>query len=404
MFSSIYSSLSGLINFSKGLDVISNNVANLNTPGFKLSNAHFQDLVYKFQNNGQDTDNRTQTQVGNGVALGSTTINFQQGDIRNTGNDLDAAIEGNGFFVLQDDSQNFYTRLGQFQFDDDDFLVDSTTNLRVAGLSDSDQLTDINVSDLRVNPALATTEITFVDNLSTGSTTHTVSNIEVFDSQGGSHTLSIDFTNNTGTTAGSWLFDIEDSTNTVLSSGEIRFAPTGAPQAGFNTHTFLFSPGGGVPGTNVTLNFGEPGSLSAATSLSAGATSTLRFDTQNGFTIGSITSTQFDEDGALQLNYSNGQVATAGTLALAWFTDLQALEFSGNSLFSVIADNEPIIGKANDGFNGSITASSIELSNVDLTEQFTDLIVVQRGFQGSSQIISASNELVQELLDLRSGR
>lgn len=404
MFSSIYSSLSGLVNFSKGLDVISNNVANLNTPGFKLSNPNFQDLVYKFQTNGQETDNRTQSQIGNGVNLGSTTINFQQGDIRNTGDSLDVAVDGNGFFILQDDEQDFFSRLGQFEFDADDYLVDSATNIRVAGLSDTEQLTDINISDLRVDPALATTEITLVDNLSTGSATHTAANLEAFDTSGGAHTLSLDFTNNTGVTTGSWLFDVKDSTNAVLSSGEVRFGATGAPLAGFNTHTFLFAPISGASGTNLTLNFGEADSLSGATSFSAGATSTLQFDTQNGRTIGALTSTEFDQDGVLQINYSNGQTAIAGTLALAWFTDLQALEFSGNSLFSAIAGNEPIIGKANEGVNGSITANSIELSNVDLTEQFTDLIVVQRGFQGSSQIISASNELIQELLDLRSGR
>jgi flagellar hook protein FlgE len=404
MFSSIYSSLSGLINFSKGLDVISNNVANLNTPGFKLSDAHFQDLVYKFQTNGQESDNRTQSQIGRGVALSSTSIDFQQGETRNTGNDLNVAIDGNGFFIFRDDEQNqFFSRLGQFQFDEENYLVDSNTRNRVAGISGSDQLTDINISDLTVNPAVATTEVTLVNNLSTGSTTHTVSNIEVFDNLGGTHTLSIDFTNNTGVTTGSWLFDVKDSTTATISSGEVRFGATGAPIAGFNTHTFTFAPTGAVP-ANLTLNFGDVGSLSGATSFSAGTTSTLQFGTQNGLALGAITSTEFDTDGVLSLNYSNGESVTAATLALAWFTDLQSLELFGSSLFKSTENNDPIIGKANEGLNGSISPNSIELSNVDLTEEFTNLIVVQRGFQGSSQIISASNELIQELLDLRSGR
>ena len=401
MFSSFYSSFSGLVNFSKGLNVLSNNISNMNTQGFKASSANFHDLVYK---NSQSLENQSSVQLGNGVSLGSTRLDFTQGEIQSTGNDLNAAIDGNGLFILQDGKEQLYTRAGNFKFDDNDFLVDGNTGFKVLGFGSGGNLNPINISHLKLNTPTPTSEVTFENNLSTGSTSHTVSDLTVFDSLGSSHELSLEFTNNTGTVPGSWLFDVDDSASATLSSGEIRFNPDGTLQTGFNTHVFSFAPTGALA-TNITFNFGEPNnSAYGVTSLSLGSTSSLAVDAQNGIAAGSILSTTFDENGVLNIAYSNSESLTAQSLALAWFSNIQDLVQAGSALFKSLPNNQPIIAKANEGLSGSIKGGSIELSNVDLTEEFTDLIVVQRGFQGSSQIISASNELVQELLDLNKGR
>jgi flagellar hook protein FlgE len=401
MFSSFYSSLSGLINFSKGLNVLSNNISNMNTQGFKSSTASFRDLVYK---NTQSLENQSSLQLGSGVSLGSTRLDFKQGEIQSTSNDLNVAVDGNGLFILQDGNEQFYTRAGNFQFDGDDFLVDATTGFKVLGIGSGGSLDPINISHLKINSPTSTTELTFENNLSTGSTTHTVPGLSVVDSLGTSYEWTLDFTNNTATTAGSWLFDVKDNNNANLSNGEIRFNPDGTLQTGFNKHTFSFAPSGSFA-SDVTLNFGEPNdSSSGVTSLSLGATSSMAFDDQNGIAAGAILSTTFDEGGDMTIGYSNAQSVTSHSLALAWFSNIQDLVQSGGALFKNLPKNPPIISKASEGLNGTISAGSIELSNVDLTEEFTDLIVVQRGFQGSSQIISATNELIQELLDLNKGR
>lgn len=134
MLDSIYIGMSGLISFSDGLTSISNNVANLNTPGFKGSQLEFVDLFYRYQYSGTTDQQGSPYAQGSGVASGATIPNFSQGEFRQTGNDLNAAIDGNGFFVLRKDGETFYTRAGQFQIDDAGYLVSTDDNARVASL------------------------------------------------------------------------------------------------------------------------------------------------------------------------------------------------------------------------------------------------------------------------------
>ena len=121
---------------------------------------------------------------------------------------------------------------------------------------------------------------------------------------------------------------------------------------------------------------------------------------QDGAAAGSLTSATFDESGALRLSYSNGKTVSAATLALAWFDDLQGLRLSAGSVFVNDGTQTPVIGGAREGIMGRIAAGRVELSNVELTEQFTDLIILQRGYQASSQVTSVANEMIQQLLDL----
>lgn len=409
MFSSVLSALSGMLAFSKGLDVISNNVANMNTPGFKASEIEFRDMFYRF-GMGQG-DGTPQDQIGEGVNAGFTRINNQQGQFQQTGNALDVAIDGNGFFVLEKDGKAFYTRSGQFEFNTDGFLVEHASQARVQGF-DGGQAHDISIAGLRINPPHATTEIKFSNNLSSGTDTtttpFTINNVNVIDGAGKTHTFTLKFTKNAGTTSTdstgsvSWTVSVSDETGQIA-TGEIRYQGDGTPVSGFNKVTFNYSPAG-APQTSITLNFGDPGSTSGSTGFSAGTQSTLQVSTQDGFAAGSIVNFSFDDQGALTIKYSNGQTKVADKLALATFENVQSLTRSGDGLLQAPDGERRTIAAAGEQGMGKIAPKQIELSNVQLTEEFTDIVVIQRGFQASSQIISVTNDMMQQLLDLRTQR
>lgn len=401
MFNAIYTGLSGLISFSRGLDVISNNVANLNTPGFKSSHLFFEDLYYQYSQTGGNDENNSTLELGSGVDATTTQLQFAQGDLRDTKNPLDIAIDGNGFFVLQQDGKTSYTRGGQFTVDADGYLIEQNTHARVAALMGA-SLADININGSRTSGPQASNVIKFSGNLSTGSQTASITDIAVYDSHGEVQKLSINFTNNSSTTAGSWTYEVKNAAGTVLTTGEVRFAGNGSPVADFNTHTFSLTSNGSS--TDVTLNFGDPGSVAGATNFSGGTTSDIKAVAGDGRGSGSMTKVTIDEDGYLVFTYSNGQVVKGEQLALAWFDNLSNLEQSGGGLFTSKDSSAPRLATAGQGVMGKLAPGKIELSNVQLTEQFTDLIVVQRGYQASSQIISVGNEMMQQLLDLKGRR
>lgn len=402
MFSSIYTGLSGLLSFSKGLDMLSNNVGNMNTPGFKSSELMFRDLLYHYgQTNGEQGGYRMS--MGQGVSADVSTYRFRQGETKETGNALDAAIDGNGFFVLRGNGEMLYTRNGQFEFGEDGFLVEKATGARVASFEGGGRLGDISIIDYRTNPPTATSRVTFVGNLSRGGATHPISNVTVFDALGGSQTLSLTFTNNNATVSGSWLIEVRDSANAVVANGEIRFQGNGSPAVGFNSMTFAFTPAG-APASNITLFFGDPGSFSGATNFSGGTTSDLRVGTQDGQAAGSLTEASFDERGYLTLRYSNGETIQGPRLALAWFDDLQRLTQLDGARFRAEGDQLVRIDAPGEGMMGSIVPKSVELSNVELTEEFTNMVIIQRGYQASSQVVTVANEMLQQLLDMAKRR
>jgi flagellar hook protein FlgE len=400
MLSTIYSALSGMLGFSKGLDVISNNIANLNTPGFKGSELEFRDLFYRYSQDGGSPDG-ARSQIGSGLDTKGTRTRFREGELRDSGNPLDVAIDGNGFLVLkpQDGEQLYgaggaqvYTRAGQLEFGADGFLVERSSGAHVMVL-DGGGLRELSITGLRTSAPAATTEIRISGNLSPGSTTADLNNVTVFDQAGLSQTLSIHFTRDTAD-ATHWFVEARDASNALLGSGEVRFQGNGSPAPGANAFSFAVASG------SITLQLGDPGSFSGVTNFSGPAQSDLQVRSQNGATAGSLTSATFDEGGALRLSYSNGKTVSGPSLALAWFEDLQALRVSAGSIFINDSAQAPIIGKAHEGVMGRIAAGKVELSNVELTEQFTDLIILQRGYQASSQITSVANEMIQQLLDL----
>jgi len=396
MLDSLYIGLSGLIGYSKGLNNISNNVANLNTPGFKSSQMQFNDLFYRYQTSSGDGGNSSTYSQGSGVTVGSSTMVLKQGELRATGNDQDVAIDGNGLFVLRKDDQVLYTRAGQFEFDADGYLVSRDSKARVAGLSAAGSLSDINLSGLRSNPPKVTSSIKMTDSLSTNDAAFDVSNVTVFDSLGASHTLTLHFNNNNAITPGSWLVQVKEGNN-VIASGEIRFQGSGAPVTGFSSVAFTYTPTNGANPQGVTLDFSSANSLSTAGS-------SIKIGSQDGLAAGSLTKAVFDAQGYLVLTYSNGQTLKPSRLALAWFNDMQELEQLGGNMLVNSSGQERQLGGAGDSLFGKAKGGSIELSNVDLAQQFSELIITQRGYQASSQIITASNEMIQQLFDLRGKR
>ena len=399
VFGAIYTGLSGLISFSKGLNVISNNVTNLNTPGFRGSDLIFRDLLYQKGLTVGGRDGATQ-QIGKGVVTGATRVRTIQGDLQETRNETDAAISGSGFFVLRGDSDLALTRVGQFEFDEGGRLIDTATGRRVAGFDDSLNLVDIDISSFRTNPPSATANITFENNLSTGSTDHTIPNIAAFDATGRQRTLEIKFTNNGSVVPRSWLIEVRDETGTLIDSGqEIRFQSNGSPEVTFNFIDFILALDDGQLST-VRIDMGEPGQFSASTSFSTGATSNLAVRSQDGFGLGALVGLTIAADGQITADYTNAQIAEIGTLALATTRDAAQLRQLNEALFTVPSLELLDFGNPNSPGFGSILGGNIEVSNVELSEEFADLIIVQRGFQSSSQVVSAANEMIQQLLDI----
>lgn len=401
MLDSIYVGLSGLTSFSTGLRNISNNVANINTTGYKGSSLEFSDLFYRYEPSAGGEGGANQYALGSGVQVGHALTVFKQGEIRQTGNDTDLAIDGNGFFILRQGGETFYSRNGQLSFDSNGVLVDQASGAHVAGLVGSGSLADIDIGDKRISPPQATSTVKLTGNLSVNDSdnTHTLSSVDVFDASGAKRTLSIVLNKNTDPTQRSWTIQVNEGATTVATGGEVRFNADGSPTAGFNTYTFSLSqPGGGS--RQLTLDFGSPNSFTGVTSFSAGADSTAAVASQDGRTLGALTKTTFGADGTLTLQYSNGQTQKDGQIALAWFDDLQSLQRAGNGMFANVTDQRPLIGGAGTSLFGNLRSGSIEASNVDLAQQFSELIIIQRGYQSSSQTIGAANEMTQQLLDL----
>jgi len=395
MLDSIYIGMSGLASFTKGLTNISNNVANLNTPGYKGSDLEFADLFYRYQYSGSSDQQETPSASGSGVQTGGTSLNFTQGEFRQTGNDLDASINGNGFFVLRKDGEPLYTRDGQFKIDDSGYLVSQSDGARVAG-NVGGGLADISISGKRSSAAKATSSVVFSDLLSTSSTTFSVPNISVFDSLGTEHSLTLELTNDSATTPGRWTFSVQEG-STTLTSGEVRYSGSGDPVAGFDTYSFTYAPGNGANPQALTLDFSGTKYLSASAS-------GLKVSSQDGFKAGFLTKTALDTDGNLVLTYSNGQVVKSQQLALAWFDNLSALQAQGGNRFTVFGETGKVVSNPGKDGLGSLQTGGVELSNVDLSKEFSELIVVQRGYQASSQVITAANEMLQQLGEIRGRR
>lgn len=391
MLGSIYKGMAGMLSFDKGLNNISGNVANMNTNGYKKTDLHFRDVMYNQQNG---------TSAGTEANILST--NNAQGELQSTGNDTDLAINGQGYFILRDGEQVYYTRAGEFDFDSEGYLVDKTNGYRVAGLSGESSVADINVKDFRSSDAESTSRIELLGNLSVSGTLHNITDIEVIDADGARRVLSLEFTNNSANTPQSWLIEVKDESGTSIQSNmEIRFNPNGSPMLDFNNVSFSLEAESGAT-SDIELTIGEPDSFNQVTHFSSGTTSSVEVETVDGNAPGVMIGLEVNKSGSIVVNYSNGESAETSQIALAYFQTLDSLETGGNGLYVANGDETPVIGAVETHGLGAVEGGKIELSNVELTAEFTDMIVIQRGYQASSQILTSANEMIQQLMEATS--
>jgi flagellar hook protein FlgE len=393
MLGAIYIGMSGMDAYEKGLQTISNNVANLNTLGYKATQVSFTDLFDHGGNGHGLTSDGNDT--GSGVRFGSPYIDFSDGTLNATQKDLDLAIKGGGFLVLLGGDRPVYTRTGEFEVSDDGYISLLGTKQHLAVLDDKGHAAALNINNKRTNPPAATTKISFSDNLSSTATEANVSDIAVYDSRGNKQTWSVKFT--PGTTSGvttSWNVAVTDSTGRSVGTATLKF--TGGTVDPTTTQLTITDTPSGADPLSVTLDFS-----SGVTSFSTGTTSTIQASSVDGHASGSLSSVAVDENGQIKLTYSNGQTALEGAVAVADVRNPQALQRIGNGLYENAGSTAVSLRASNSNGAGAVESKQLELSNVDLSREFGDLILVQRGYQASSQIVSVANDMIQQLFGIR---
>jgi len=398
----LFAGLAGTITNQIRLDTIGNNLANSNTIGFKQSRVTFRDTFYQTLRggcaSGADSGGMNPIQVGSGNSLGSVQTIYAQGSLGSTGQPLDVAVEGPGMFVVKDGESRYFTRDGSFSLDDAHTLVSAQNGMRVQGWMADDSVIDPTepIEDLQfalgqLSSGDASSQVTMSGNLRADAATgdEVISAIEVYDSLSTSHQLTVTMTKN----AADNTYDVEVECEGTTATGQITFDALGV-LAGGSPVSISFDPGGGATSPQVVeIDFSE------VTQLARDADAVAR--TQNGRPAAALMDVYIQENGVVQGNYSDGRQVTLGQVALASFANIGGLERNGNNVYSEgAASGDVLIGRPNTGARGRIVAQALELSNVDLTEAFVDMISTQRAFQASTRVISAADKLLEEVMRL----
>lgn len=389
MLRSLYSGISGLRAHQTMLDVTGNNIANVNTTGYKSSSAQFQDTLSQMTQGAagpqQEVGGSNPAQVGLGVRVAGVSTNFGQGSSQGTGRGTDLMISGEGFFVTGKGTQQYYTRAGNFQMDAAGRLVSpdggilqgwTATNgtVNVGGPTGA-----ITLSPNTTAPAVATTTANFGGNLPSDAAlgTSLERQVKVFDADGEERSLTLTFSR----TATGWNV-----------AGADANGATGASALAFTNGTL--TSGGTLTVGGISVN------MAAVTGFAQ--MSTLAVTGQNGSEAGKLESFTLAGDGSLIGSFSNGSKEVLARVALARFTNAEGLEKAGGSTYLATANSGAAqLGVPGDAGLGSLTSGSLEMSNVDLSQEFTNLIVAQRGFQANARIITTSDEVLQELSNLK---
>jgi flagellar hook protein FlgE len=395
MLRSLYSGISGLRAEQTMLDVTSNNIANVNTVGFKSSSVQFEDALSQMVSAaGLATNAKAGTnpnQVGLGVRVAGVRTNLTEGAQTTTGVNLDAMISGDGYFVTTQGSQTLYTRNGSFHWDSEGRLATADGSLvqgwpAVNGtVSTGGKPATLTLPAGTVAPAQATTKATMAGNLPSDATAGTKleRDINTYTADGKTQQLTITFTAGTG---GAWTYTADDHAgNTTSGSLTTGGAAVGSGPTGSGTTAT-------VGGISVDLS-----GMSGYAGLSTAA-----FANQNGTAAGTLLSVVMGGDGTLSGTFSNGATVAIARLAVGTFTNPEGLEKAGNSsLTETLNSGNVRLGTAGQDGYGTVVAGALEASNVDLSQEFTNLIVAQRGFQANARIITTSDDILQELMQLK---
>jgi len=384
MLRSLYAGISGLRSHQTMLDVTGNNIANVNTVGFKAGSVQFQDTLSQIVQNSRtpqaDAGGTNAAQVGLGTQVAGIRTNFTQGSRQATGVATDLMVAGDGFFVVRNGAESLYTRNGAFSFDAsgrmvtvDGALVQGWTAANGA-INTGAPVGDISLPVGATSPARATATASVTGNLPSDAAAgeQLVRDITVYDGQGAARQLALTFTR----TAGGW--DVTDGTATTpLAFVDGR--PTGAAS---------------IVSGGVTVD------LSAVTGFAD--LRTVAVTGQDGRAPGSLVSYTISADGSLVGSFSNGASDVLAQVALASFDNPEGLEKAGSSQYRAAANSgAPLVGAPGADGLGELVSGSLEMSNVDLSQEFTNLIVAQRGFQANARIITTSDEVLQELTNLK---
>ncbi|WP_019873617.1 flagellar hook protein FlgE [Sporichthya polymorpha] len=394
MLRSLFAGISGLRSHQTMMDVTGNNIANVNTTGFKSSTTVFQDTLSQLlKGAGAPVGGNGGTnpaQVGLGTRLAAITTNFAQGSAQSTGRSTDLMIQGDGFFVVRNGGENLYTRAGAFSFDTDGRLT-TPEGAVVQGWSANNGLIDTNapVGDIQlpvgaVLPPVATSTATLAGNLPSDAALGTVvrTSIKIYDAAGTPTDMDV-----TATLAAGGVWNLTSSVGT-LSPATLSFTGAGAtPSATSLTFT---ATGGQVVTVDTSTITGFAGQNSLA------ATG------QNGSAMGTLQAFTMSPDGTLIGVFSNGLKSPLAQVALANFNNPPGLEKVGGSMYrTTVNSGTEQLGTAGTAGRGLLSSGQLEMSNVDLAAEFTNLIVAQRGFQANSRVITTSDQILEDLVNLK---
>jgi flagellar hook protein FlgE len=415
MMRALFAGVSGLRNHQTRMDVIGNNIANVNTVAFKSSRVTFKEaFVQLVQGAARPSGIQggiNPIQIGSGVNVGSIDQLFTQGSLETTNQPLDLAIQGGAFFVLNDGQRSVYTRAGNFQLDADGRLISPASGYVIQGIN-ADPLGNFSsgsaIGDIQLRlgekaPAQQTSQIGLTGNLDAGAAvgdTHAM-NITVFDSSGAPHDLQLLFTN-TGPGAWDWTATSATAPVTPAGSGTVTFNGNGS------LATFTY-PGGG---TDITLTPAtgtpfavtiDPGTANNFDGLAGFANpSNAVVNSQDGYAAGDLINISVDARGVITGFFTNGVSRSLAQIALASFNNPGGLMRQGENVFGESPNSGlAVIGFAGATSTSTITPGALESSNVDLSEEFTNMIIAQRGFQANARVITTADEMLNELVNLR---
>jgi flagellar hook protein FlgE len=414
MLRSLFASISGLRSHQTMMDVTANNIANVNTQGFKAGRAIFADaLSQTVRGGGIPTDGTGSTnpmQIGLGSRVAAVTTSFSQGALQLTGRVTDLAIQGNGFFVVERSGQQLLTRDGAFNWDSSGQLV-TAGGARVLGWTTDPVTGAVNSSTVpafisvptSVLPPAATSQIVLGGNVSAGTAVgdFVASSGTVHDSIGTSFDLTIRL-NKTG--VGAWSAQI----TATAPDGTVKdITPAPAPALTFDSAGNLTS-AANIALTGVTLGTGAPQDITITLGNGQHAftqydqVSSMDMPVKDGSAGAELSSVSFGTDGSVSAQYTNGDSKVIAKLALANVTNPEGMMKAADNLFeTTLTSGSPTFGLAGTEQYGSVAPGALEGSNVDLANEFTNLVLAQRGFQANTRVITTSDEMLADLVNVK---
>jgi flagellar hook protein FlgE len=396
--------LTGLNAATQDLSVVSNNLANATTTGFKSSRAEFGD-IYAATQTGVSS-----TAVGNGVSVQEVAQQFSQGNVETTGNSLDLAINGNGFFTVSNNGALSYTRDGEFQLNNAGQVVTATGGalqvyaplptggFNTGGLSDLTLTTNESAPQATANasvtatlPANATPPVTTPFSPTDPTTYTDTTSMTVYDSLGAAHTASLYFIK--GAAANDWSVQTYVDGNAVGTPQDLQYSSSGVLTTPANGQVALgpYTPATGAADMNLNFSF--------ANTQQTGDTFAVTAVQQDGFTTGTLTGINIDSTGVVQASFTNGRSVDLGQVAMANFANNQGLQQNGNASWTATTASGSVVqGIAGGSGFGNIQSGALEESNVDTTAALVDMITAQRDFQANAQMIQTQDQITQTVI------